>query len=127
MNENMQQAMADIIHASLSAVETAKSFLSEQIPDVIQQLLLWHMTKNLILFLIGMTILIAIIVCTFIAIKKIKSSAMDAMDKNGWTGVTILAAVIACFVPPFFLNLTWLQIWIAPKIFLIEYAARMFK
>lgn len=125
MNENLQQAMAEIIQASLSAVETAKNFLSEQIPDVIQQLLLWHFTASLIYFVCGILMLVTVVVANYKAFKYMKAddddNALLIMMLSAGGGAVLAVLGFAA------LNLKWLQIWIAPKIFLIEYAARMFK
>ena len=41
MNEQLQQAISQLITMSLVAIDKGATFLSGQIPDVIQQLLLW--------------------------------------------------------------------------------------
>jgi len=45
MNEQLQQAVAELIEKSLSMLQTGADFMAAEIPDVVHQLLMWHMVK----------------------------------------------------------------------------------
>ena len=52
MNEQLQQAISQLITMSLVAIDKGATFLSGQIPDVIQQLLLWKAWQSFLHFFI---------------------------------------------------------------------------
>ena len=61
MNESLQQALISIITKVTSGIDTSISFLSQQIPDVIQQLLVYNFWISIIHFAVA-TILFLILV-----------------------------------------------------------------
>jgi hypothetical protein len=120
MNEKLQEALAEIINLTLQG----KDFAIEQAPDVVSQLLAWNMVCSLILSAIGIIMLIL----TAVFLKKV----IPAFGKGGWVydndleGVPILVVGIALMVAILIIssNLDWIQILIAPKVYLIEYNQR---
>lgn len=126
MNENLQNAVTALIEKSLGALESAQNFLVAEIPDVIQQLLMWKFTISLIYFSLGMFfILIFPVIANLIAWKYTKKFEME---NDPWLFTpSLLFSILSVVVGWCMVNLTWLQIWIAPKIFLIEYAAKLIK
>lgn len=126
MNEVLEQELVKIITKATSAAEGAGKFLVEQTPDVINQLLWWEGVISLWNTALPIIIFIP---CIILFIRNIEDAVnADEFDKS-------MVIVILSFVGTFgsFLkfcvagNLTWLQIWIAPKLFLIEYAAGLVK
>jgi hypothetical protein len=127
MNEELQQALAELINKSVSVGESAIAFTQEQLPEVIQQLLIWKGAESALATVVGIAIAI------FIARTPSKLIAIDWDDYNNGTkqafgvarGVVAASAglvlVIECGMP------AWLQIWLAPKVYLIEYAASLAK
>jgi hypothetical protein len=133
MNDKLQNAVAGMINKSIAAFEAGADFLSEQIPDVLHQLLLWHALRSGVECLFGVLLLIGFIVADVIVGKAVhKESMADTYDKGmafvlGYLllgSFVRLGYVAICF---HFINLTWLQIWVAPKVWLIEYAAKLVK
>ena len=134
MNDQLQQSLSQILEQAVSGVQAGVSLLSAELPDVIHQLLMWKMIESLIWCIGG-------IVFTVVAIRwLVKNSGRgkevgykykptlthdEFGDLAPWLPVTIfpLAAlvIIACIT----INITWLQILIAPKVYLIEYAASL--
>ncbi len=138
MNEQLQEAVASLMDKSIVAMEAGAGFLSEEIPEVINQLLLWHMVSSLFQSILAILILISI---GFILKHQIKYWFEDIeVEKHSRTikikrfdeGYGLLALLNLFLLIPVIhaiviVNFTWLQIWIAPKIFLIEYAAKLVK
>lgn len=139
----LDQALVGIINKTTNSLDSAFTFLSEQIPDVVQQLLLWHLTYSLILTIIGITLAS---VTTYVLIKysgkgviitqetasrwpKYKDTLTH--DEDGEIHPRVMAtsviAIVVYIIALHLITLTWLQILIAPKIFLIEYAASLIK
>ncbi|MGL5219625.1 MAG: hypothetical protein ACRC8G_09125 [Plesiomonas shigelloides] len=152
MNEQMQEALTEIIKKASGGIDASISFLSREIPDVVQQLLLWNVVKSGLLFAIGLMLLCAAVVLWRAKIGMSKSDAREAY-KNGepWTrfggngsvtsieynaimalpeyGKNRIPAAALMILGLIWLtsNLGWLQIILAPKIWLIEYAASLAK
>ena len=115
------------------------TFLSSEIPDVISQLLMWHMTISLLSTLLGV-----ILIASFLYALKTysgKGKLLDETrreyaqtlthDKDGDMAdrVYITAMVFSTGIGGsiFLLDIKWLKILIAPKVYLIEYAAALIK
>ena len=138
----LDQALVNIINKTTAGIDSATTFLSEQIPDVVQQLLLWHFTYNLVLFISGVVLLIVTGVVLYKYGGKGRELTQEERryskyvstithDEDGNAGPQLLATGFVTFailmVSSTLINLTWLKIWLAPKIFLIEYTATLIK
>ena len=126
MNEELQKALTEILHGVL----TAKGFMLAELPEVIQQLLLWkfwyHSAR-----MAGFIVIIGLIIVLIVKVEKyvLNAEDIDRMDKRffGWFLVPMLSIIPIVLISGIFFNLTWLQIWLAPKVYLIEYAASLTK
>jgi len=149
MNEELQKALAEIIIGALETAEQTKAFVLAEMPDVVQQLLAWKMAQSLIISVLWVGVFAGAI--TFVWWKfapRPKQKLIDrlaTLPENGcsrdrateqfnednterWIAcltVTVFCTPIAVAV--FCTNLDWLQIWLAPKVYLIEYAASLVK
>lgn len=150
MNEQAQKVLADLLQRAVSGVDAAVNFSQSQIPDVIHQLLVWKFTQSVIWQLFYM----AVIVCVVVMVRKgIKNKGVETEDKDSkysapykrYVGhgvfyddkggidqfgfMVILVSVFLSFamIVLFLCNFDWLKIWIAPKLYLIEYAASLVK
>lgn len=112
-----KQALVEIINRSFSAVDKAVDFAKEQIPDVIYQLLLWKAVWSFMV----MAMCIAAITASIVIAKK----QHKATDGFSWFFAFILTVLAA--IPLFATDFDWLQILVAPKIYLLEYAAELAK
>lgn len=150
MNEQAQKVLADLLQRAVSGVDAAVNFSQSQIPDVIHQLLVWKFTQSVI----GQIFSIIVIVCLVIMVNKgLKNKGVKEEKKEGryetygrsyiWHGLfydnegditvfcimSIIASIFMslAMIALFLNNFDWLQIWIAPKLYLIEYAASLVK
>jgi hypothetical protein len=121
MNETLQKSVSAIIDKGLSSLDTAVSFLSAEIPDLIRQLLLWHMTRAGVVALITGVFMYAY--CRLFNFARKSNFLEDAAPYLFVGGIAFIIAFI------FFVAavLDVLQIAIAPKLYLIEYAAGLYK
>lgn len=128
MDEQLQKALAEIIGKVNGGIDGAASFMIAQIPDVVSQLLTWYATKSAIMCSLAVIVMVAWFFAERCAIKTLRAGNADFED---WAIVYWLLGSIARIMPVLFvvsyLNLDWLQIWLAPKIWLIEYAASLAK
>jgi len=133
MNEQLQGALTSLINKSLDGLDAATDVLTAELPEVITQLLLWYGVSSLIYAGVGLSLMIISIVAmkkTYDAFKKAeKRTYLKDYDGDINYGFAInwsLSVGVVCIGLIMF-NLTWLKIWIAPKIWLIEYATSLAK
>jgi len=144
-SQTLTASLVDIIQQVSGGVKQGVSFLQQEIPDVIKQLLMWKMVSALAYAVFGVGIVVGSIVLIFKVLKKPKPIDPDkeysrgnyqlsfCYDEDGDThpgivftpivlvGLAVFGAGMASNV------MTALQIYIAPKVWLIEYAASLVK
>ena len=127
MNETLQKALTELVEKSMEGMNSTVNFLQAEIPEVLKQLLMWHGVSNFIYFILGIFMAICLIILDVIIIRK---GIKDRWDDELWMiaaiGGTTLNVIIAT-ISSIFINMQWLQIWIAPKVWLIEYASKLIK
>jgi hypothetical protein len=122
MNEQLQASLAKLITQATSGIDAGTAFLKAQLPDVIQQLLTWTMYYDVFIVTSG---LVLIVVSLTALAKFIKSNPTSdiiepVLAVSGSVSTIGFLMIISHIVEPF-------KIWIAPKIWLIEYAAHLAK
>ena len=106
--------------------------LYQQAPEVVEQLLLWHGIESFIKCIAA----ILVFVLPLIHYKVVKHTYQKLGVKEWsdesifvipafFSGAIVFAISIGCFLT--FMNLKWLKIWIAPKVYLLEYLADLVK
>ncbi|MCZ8996023.1 hypothetical protein [Escherichia albertii] len=149
MEEQANKILVELLQKASNGIDAAVSFSQAQIPDVVHQLLLWNMVDSLIKTLIA--ILTIPLVFWFMK-KQYQKVEIGIFDNEGWLWekgkpkykptmiwesngeisflILPLAAVFVLwvsFIIAVVTNMTWLKIWLAPKLYLIEYAASLVK
>lgn len=141
MNEQLAAAVTNLINKAVSTAEAASEFVLAELPDVVQQLLIWKAVES------GLSMLLFVFINAVLVYVWAKYSGVGEKyetaqgrtlheptlthDEYGdWsphviiTGVCTLATHAVSWVA---FDLDWLQILVAPKIYLIEYAAQLVK
>ena len=119
MNEKLQEALAELITLTIQG----KDFVLEQAPDVITQLLAWNFTVSLIWFIVGgLMVLIIAPIWTATLNGKLRDGDNDPVFAIIYS---ILAPLTGLLIITS--NMAWLQIAIAPKVYLLEYASGLIK
>jgi hypothetical protein len=125
VSDKLQAALADMLTKTTQVAGEAKDWTVKQLPDVIHQLLMWKMATSIIECVLPMLLFVVFLSFTIKMVKKTDWGARD-LDPLGILAMAGGFASVISFLAIFFcFNLTWLQIWVAPKIFLIEYAKSM--
>lgn len=135
MNEQLQLAVNTLIQTSLNAIDKGTTFLSNQIPEVIQQLLLWKAITSFIEFSSGIFLIGGIFAWLIYQYKywtteiegTYKSKELRIEEDRGSLSLLNIFLIIPLIYGSSCINLIWLQIWIAPKLYLIEYAKDFLK
>ena len=104
------------------------NFLVAEIPDVIHQLLVWNLVKSVVIAALCLAGIVGIYLVIRFIYKKVEES--DYRDHS----TTVLLGVLLGGLGgvPWVLGISHhtlnaLQIWLAPKVWLIEYAAKLVK
>lgn len=150
MNEQSQKVLSDLLSRAVQGVDKAVEFSQAQIPDVIHQLLVWNFVSSLITTILT---LLTIPLVSWFLIKQSKKKEIGVFGNGegySWNYgkpkykttffwkrdgdfnefVIVLVAVVATYSVIVFntiANMTWLKIWLAPKLYLLEYAASLVK
>lgn len=132
----LDKTFAKLIEGATEKGAHLVDWLYEQAPDVIQQFLLWHGIESLIRLAIALILIIGGPILTW-KLAKWWIAKVNAFDMQDCDRVplhilpTIFGAVIITLVTQIngwgLMNFTWLKIWLAPKVFLLEYVATMVK
>lgn len=128
MSKELDLALVEIINSTKDAVGKGVSFLNQQLPDVVQQLLVWKWYEGLIT--IGFLILFFIVVGVFnwYQFKKCKIHFQKHSYLPDWAFWNFLQILLIIPLGGLLANIyTLTQLYYAPKIFLIEYAAHLVK
>lgn len=149
MEEQANKILVELLQKASNGIDDAVSFSQAQIPDVVHQLLLWNMVDSLIKTLIAILTIPLVFrfmkkQCQRVEIGKIcdegyswergnpKYRPTMVWDSKGEISFLILplAGVLimwGLFIIATVTNMVWLKIWLAPKLYLIEYAASLIK
>lgn len=123
MPNNANDILISLINRAASGIDQAVDFSKAQLPDVIHQLMLWKaMSYSL---RIG-TLLILLTPCVFLLHKGIVLLREDMYSNAGFV-LTVGPMAVSLFL---FTGLCGtignaIQLWLAPKVWLIEYAAEL--
>ncbi|HGJ3375685.1 TPA: hypothetical protein ACJW5P_004315 [Salmonella enterica subsp. enterica serovar Oranienburg] len=149
MEEQANKILVELLQKASNGIDAAVSFSQAQIPDVVHQLLLWNMVDSLIKTLIAILTIPLVLwfmkkQCQRVEIGKIGNEGYSwergnpeyrltmVWDSKGEINFLILplAGVLimwGLFIIDTVTNMVWLKIWLAPKLYLIEYAASLVK
>lgn len=150
---SLQTSLSEIIQYTVTSVKDGMDFLKDQIPDVVHQLLMWKLVSSGVSFTIYLIAFIIALVCLKKAIghltkyirgeglwqnselpieeqrkgKLMMKEAESSLPFVAAQGFYFIIATLAFFAGGLDRLQEILQISIAPKIYLIEYAASMVK
>ena len=128
MNEQLSNALVNLITQVTSGAEEAGKFLITETPEVVRQILTWYLAESVIYCLVG----VVMFILSWKVYKHISIKPEEDESNYYWETpkdpdlpfVVVVCTLIMVNTFQFMLwDLTWLKIWIAPKLWLIEYAA----
>lgn len=131
--EQYHEAITKFITEMTAKINNGVSFVSSEIPPVIDEILRWHFYKSVSEMVFGIVLLCLMIASNRFLYKKFKS--LDDDDSYySYKNESILYVsgliinVCGGLVTFYYLfSFDWLKIMIAPKLYLIEYAATLIK
>lgn len=119
MSDKLDEALVDIIKKATSGVDSAVDFLGGQIPDVVSQLLAFELFVSIFWTLVFSVFLIGSAILT----KKGFCEEFENSEVCGFSALVGLVFFVISFIVVSINATTAIKIWLAPKIFLLEYAA----
>ena len=121
MNQELKEKAGAVLLELLQDFTKAKEFAIEQAPEVVVELLNWHFYKSIMWSSLGVVLMLGAFVMFLIWIKFACKPSPDFLpdEKEGPFGVILVFLSIGMTVC--YANSDWLQILIAPKLYLIEY------
>lgn len=153
MDDNMKEALNSFITKSVGMLEKGVDLAGEQIPLVVQEILMWHGIMSFIFWVISIVLLTVAVVLTrkIFADHKVAKENLSRWleagkgDRKKYSSVFFYidfdgdvdgsaSMVIPCAgiffatvigVIMFFHNFDWLQILVAPRLYLLEYASTL--
>jgi hypothetical protein len=127
----LEKALADILTKTTAGIEKGVEFLNAELPEVINQLLIWKAAEALVFMIIFVCVGCGLLLLSKYMSKYAKQNVDDWTEEDRafygamqWA-VCIIGIVVT--IAAILSNREWLQIWLAPKIYLIEYAAQLLK
>ena len=143
MNEQLETQLVEILQSVSTSVGDAKEFIIAELPDVVQQVLSWYTVLSIVENILAILLLIAMVYVIRNMILKPDSMdtanmvqrlsfmkdrhAENGIDYNPAILLVITGALGLFLVAMSKLNTVFLKILIAPKLWLIEYAATLGK
>ncbi|WP_274371764.1 hypothetical protein [Morganella morganii] len=138
MNEQAEKVLVDLLKKASDGIDSAVAFSQAQLPDVVAQLLTWNFASSLIYFSLGISIFLTGILFPFVAMRQrakgclwtkyeFNSRSTCTSDLYDFSIVSVPISLIPVGLLMSLLSNTWLKILLAPKLYLIEYAASLIK
>lgn len=131
--DKLKDALAQMIAGVTQTAGQAKDFIVGQLPDVVKQLLMWKFAKSIWDDLYPLVVFLITARIAYNCLTRLKLDEYDDPETNA-DSVKLIAGFVAAFIGLIALlgffkgfNLDWLQIWIAPKVYLIDYAKSLVK
>ena len=122
MNE-LQKRGEEVLLELINKGNDIGSAAMDQIPLVVQELLYWKFAESIIFNILGLVMLFGLYrLCKFLYnyFKDLDIGEHPEMMFSILTPLLLVPIIQS-------INLGWLQIWIAPRIYLLEYAASIVK
>jgi hypothetical protein len=149
MNDQANKILVELLQKATNGIDAAVSFSQAQIPDVVHQLLVWSFVHSFILTVLVLASIFPVMWFIRIQLRKVeigkftdegyswdrgkpKFSPTLIWNSRGGFSEAMLP-LSACTIGYVFLlvevltNATWLKIWLAPKLYLLEYATSLVK
>ena len=133
IQNTLEQALIKSIDGIQKTGTELVEALYQQAPEVVEQLLLWHGVESLITFIIAFVVMVGVPLAYYKAAKSffIKQEVQKWRDQFPfWLISGVSGAAVSIFTIAFTtntMNIKWLKIWLAPKVYLLEYLADLVK
>lgn len=134
--KELDKSLAFLIEGTTEKGGKLVDWLYEQAPEIVTQLLVWKGIESLINFILGIILIVVPSLLLIKFIPKLKDSIYKFNIKENdkfiiFIILSLIASAIALIPTQISgwssLNLTWLKIYLAPKVYLLEYVVEVIK
>lgn len=107
--------------------------VKEQAPELVAEILRWNFTFSFLGFLLGILLLMMPVFCLPKLIKIVEEGSDCDYNKEkvfftkGLICVALSLIGLVFGITAIAENLIWIKVWVAPKLFMLEYIARLIK
>lgn len=115
---NVDKAVASMIERAVNGVDAAVAFGAAQLPDIIRQLLVWKTTQYTFLALLFAVVLAVCVAVSVHAARRYRNPDLLLMFSIAAIVSGAILVLRICYL---------LQIVLAPKVWLLEYARDLLK
>lgn len=118
------ESLKEALSAVITTAATAKDFVLAELPKVFEELLKWKFYESIMYNIIGIGLLLICYLLLYFT-KKNWELVEDFCMEEFMIVFCVVVSTLSVFSLPFLFNLDWLQILVAPKVYLIEYASKL--
>lgn len=122
MANKAEEVLATVLQKAMEVAEKTGDFVTDQAPDVVQQLLAWKFAQALV---VGLMCAVVFLICAYHVYRVLRSDRAEDWHEPVVILCTLFGAPSLMLAVPYLLDA--LQIWLAPKVYLIEYTANLIK
>ena len=124
MNEELQNTLNSFVIDMIGAFEQTGEWIAGEIPLLIKEIVLWNVWYNLTLFIAGILLIPVLVYVLFASIQKKYQWQKELwkLTEGAHIVATAFVVMLGSGAAYNMINLTWLKAWIAPRLFLLEYA-----
>lgn len=149
MNDQANKVLVELLKKASNGIDAAVSFSQAQIPDVVHQLLVWNFVHSMIITIFTLASIPFVVWFMKVQLRKVEvgkftnegyswdrgkpmyAPTLIWSSRGGFSeAVILLSALLIGYVlllVEVLTSATWLKIWLAPKLYLLEYAASLVK
>lgn len=120
MNEQLEQRANEILLSILNKAADIGSAALDEIPLVVQELLHWKFAESVVHNLVA-------IICIVIAGLMFRYGSKNSWNQPHHVMLPLITTMVSAPIIAFSANMDFLQIWLAPRVYLLEYAATLIK
>ena len=124
MESELEDTLVEVLRKGLRVAEQTGDFVVDQAPEVINQLLKWKMFESILYCVLTVSILSFFVVMINYCIKE-QWCSQPTIILMVVCGANLCLMVVHGVISGIFV--AWLKIMYAPKLYLLEYAARLVK
>ncbi len=129
--EALDKAVANIVEFSTDKGAKLIDWLYVQAPEVVEQLLTWHFAESFISCFASLFFIFVYPVVLYKTARYIyvKFGVAEMRSSEGYWLPTAIFSIITFIASQTIawngINFNWLKIWLAPKVYLLEYITRI--
>ena len=125
--KQLQSQLTETIKTFTEVAKEAGNFVLEQSPELVEQAMTWHFVASFSQMLLGLILIFTASCASYKAVKNRKNDDCTALDDEFLCFICACVLLLVFAIGVITIDFAWLQILIAPKLFIVEQAAQLAK